>query len=124
MSFSSESGYTAVTIEEMMLSVMENVNTQFGTTYTEETFVGTNFYKYFYALMQRVQENEIKTAEVFVKLQQYFDITNDLISRPVVTSPGLMAKLEDAGYIASVKPMEDADAGKIVCEAGFSDGGS
>jgi hypothetical protein len=95
---------------------MENINTQFGTSYTADTFLGTNFYKYFYALVQRLQENEVKTSEIFLKLQQYFTITNERISRPVVTSPGLIEALEKAGYIASVKPMEDADAGKIfVC---------
>ena len=33
---------------------------------------GTNFYKYFYALMQRLQENEIRTSEIVLKIQQYF----------------------------------------------------
>ncbi len=116
MGFSQENGYIPVSIETMMLSVMENVNTQFGLEYTAETFIGTNFYKYFYALIQRLQENEIKTSEIFLNLQQYFEITNEKISNPVVTAPGLIEVLEDAGYIASVKPPEDADAGKVyVC---------
>lgn len=113
MSFSSESGYTPQTIQTMMLSVMANVNTQFGTSYTAETFVGTNFYKFFYALIQRLQENEIKTSEIFLKLQDYFAVTNERISRPVVTNPGLIEKLENEGYIASVKKPVDADAGKV-----------
>jgi hypothetical protein len=100
----------------MMLSVMNNVNTQFGTTYTAETFLGTNFYKFFYALIQRLQENEIKTSEIFLKLQEYFTITNEAIARPVVTNPGLVEKLEEAGFVASVKPPLEADAGKVfVC---------
>lgn len=113
MGYANESGYTPPTIEDLMLDVMANINTQFGTTYTYETFVGTNFYKYFYALMQKVQENEVKTSEIFAKLQDYFATTNETISRPVVTNPGLVEALEDAGYIASVKPMIEADAGKI-----------
>ncbi len=113
MGFSQENGYVPVTIETMMLSVMENVNTQFGTSYDEGTFIGTNFYKFYYALIQKLQENEIKTSEIFLKLQQYFDITNESIARPVVTNPGLIEILETNGYIASVKPPEDADAGKI-----------
>lgn len=116
MSYSQENGYQPVSIETMMLSIMENINTQFGTSYTAETFVGTNFYKYFYALLQRVQENEAKTSEIFLKLQDYFRTTNENISRPVVTNPGLLEALEDAGYIASIKKPIDADAGKIyVC---------
>ena len=97
----------------MMLSVMENINTQFGTEYTAETFLGTNYYKFFYALIQKLQENEIKTSEIFLKLQQYFEITNEKIANPVVTNPGLVEIFETNGYIASVKPPEDADAGKV-----------
>jgi hypothetical protein len=116
MGFAQDSGYTPSTVETLMLAVMEGVNTQFGTTYTAETFIGTNFYKYFYALIQRLQENEVKTSEIFLKLQQYFATTNERILRPVATSPGVIEALETAGYTASVKPMVDANAGKIhVC---------
>lgn len=105
-----------MTIEAIMLALMDNVNTQFGTSYTAESFVGTNFYKYFYALAQKLQENEVKTSEIFTYLQQYFVLTNERISRPVVTNPGLLEKLEDEGYIASIKKPIDADAGKVyVC---------
>jgi len=113
MGFSSESGYTPTSVTAMMTSVMNNINEQFGTTYTYETFVGTNLYKYFYALIQRLQENEVKTSEIFLKLQQYFTITNEKIARPVVTNPGLIEILETNGYIASVKKPLDEDAGKI-----------
>jgi hypothetical protein len=116
MPFSQEAGYTPATIETIMISIMNEINTQFGTSYTYETFVGTNFYKYFYALAQRLQENEVKTSEIFLKLQQYITLMNERISRPVVTSPGVVEKLGVEGYIASVKPMIEADAGKIhVC---------
>lgn len=113
MPFSNEAGYTPSSFETIMSSIRERVNAQFGTSYTAESFVGTNFYKYYYALAQGMQENEIKTSEIFLKLQQYFGLTNEKISRPVVTNPGLIDRLSTAGYIASVKPMIEADAGKI-----------
>jgi len=113
MGFSQENGYVPVDIETIMNLFMVDINTQFGTTYTAETFLGTNHYKFFYALAQRMQENEIKTSEIFTKLQQYFALTNEVISRPVVTNPGLIAKFLEEGYTASVKPMILADAGKI-----------
>lgn len=122
MGFAEDTGYTPSTIEELMLPVMENINTQFGTTYTAETFIGTNFYKYFYALMQEFQENDIKTSEIFLKLQQYFVTTNETISNPVVTNPGLVRVLGDAGYVASVKPPIDADAGKVYICVNVDDG--
>lgn len=113
MGYAQESGYTPATIESILESFMGNINTQFGTSYTTETFVGTNHYKYFYAAAQLYQENEVKTSEIFAKLQQYFTIINALISRPVNTPPGIIEKMGVAGYVASVKKMIDADAGKI-----------
>lgn len=113
MGYAQDSGYTPTDIETIMSSIMTNINTQFGTSYTTDTFIGTNFYKYFYALAQKMQENEIKTSEIFQKLQDYFAQINARIDRPVVTNPGIIEKLENEGYIASVKPMVVGDAGKI-----------
>lgn len=113
MGFSQENGYIPTTIEDIMLSIMGEINTQFGTAYTAETFIATNFYKYFYSLAQMYQANEVQTSEIFLKLQQYFAVTNESISRPVVTNPGLVDALESEGYVASVNPMILADAGKI-----------
>ncbi len=113
MSFAQDQGYVPATIEELMDQVMTGINTEFGTSYTTDTFVGTNFYKYFYALIQLLQENEIRAGEIVTKLQQYFAQTNEALQRPKTTSPGLLDELGRAGYVASVKPMIDADAGKV-----------
>lgn len=113
MGYAQDTGYTPATIEEIMETLMEGINAQFGTSYTYESFVGTGYYKTFYSLAQKLQENEVKTSEIFAKLQQYFVTTNELISRPVVTNPGILDKMAVEGYVASVKPMIDADAGKI-----------
>ena len=115
MGYSQESGYIPTDINTIMTSIMTNINAQFNLdpAYTMETFVGTNAYKYFYGLAQEAQENEVKTAEIFQKLQAYFDQINARISRPVVTNPGIIEKFSTEGYVASVKPMIDADAGKI-----------
>ena len=116
MSYSNEQGYQPRSITAIITEFMTNINTQFGTAYTYETFVGTNFYKYFYALAQMVQENEVKTSETFLKLQDYIETTNDAIARPVVTPNGLIDILFDNNYEASVKPIIEADAGKVsVC---------
>lgn len=116
MGYANESGYTPMTISEIMDAIRIEINSQFGTTYTTENFVGTNFYKYFYALAQRVETNEIKTSEIFIKLQDFITLTNERISRPVVTNQGLIDKLKSEGFTASIKPITDTDAGKIfVC---------
>lgn len=113
MAFSSENGYTPTEISNMMLNIMDRINTQFGTSYTTETFVGTNFYKYFYALMQRVQENEVKTSEIFLKLQNYFRLTNEALARPNTTVQGLIDYCEALGFTISVKPPIEAEAGEL-----------
>jgi len=113
MGYSQENGYIPLSIDVIMNTIMEGINTQFGTSYTNETFLGSNFYKYFYTLAQRAQENEIKTSEIFIKLQQYFDFINERISRPVNTNMGIIDRFAVEGYVASVKPMVVADAGKI-----------
>lgn len=116
MGYSQENGYVPVDIPTIMLSIMGYINIQFGTTYTVDTFPGTNLYKYFYALAQRMQENEVKTSEIFAKLQQYIDITNERISRPVTTAPGTVEKMQAEGYVASTKPPLEIDAGKrFIC---------
>lgn len=117
MSFTQDAGYLPSTIADLMALVREGVNEQFGTTYDEETFLGTNFYKYFYALVQRLQANEVKTSEIVLKLQQYFAVTNEEIQRPNTTHPGLVEYFyANGGYRASTKKPEDADAGKLyVC---------
>ncbi len=113
MSFSASAGYLPVSIEALMAIIRENVNTQFGTTYTESDFTGTNFYKYFYAIIQRLQANEVKTSEIFQKLQEYFNITNEMILRPNTTAPGIYDYFKEKGYFVSVKPPADEDAGKV-----------
>ncbi len=113
MGFSLDQGYTPASIETLMGLIREAVNEQFLTNYTAENFVGSNHYKYFYSLIQRLQTSETKTSEIFLKLQNYFTLTNQRISRPVGTPPGLIEKFESEGFLISVKPMIDADAGKI-----------
>ena len=113
MSFAADEGYLPTSINAMMSLVMANVNTQFATSYTEETFLGTNFYKYFYALIQRLQENEVKTSEIFLRMQEYFNITNEKIQRPNTTHPGIYDYFEAEGYFVSTKPPADVDAGKV-----------
>lgn len=118
--FASESGYTPYSIEEIIELLRPDFNTQFNTTYTTESFVGTNGYKFCYMIAQRVQAGEIRTSEIFTYLQQYFEVTNEAINRPTTTPPGILEAFEEYtstlfpdGIVVSIKPMIDADAGKI-----------
>jgi hypothetical protein len=113
VSFSFEEGYVPQSIPQIMDALRVGINAQFGTTYTTETFVGTGYYKYMYALAQRIQEGEIRTSEVFLKLQDYIKLTNERISRPVVTNQGLIDALERSGFIASVKKPVVGERGEL-----------
>lgn len=113
MSFAQDNGYTPVTFNDLMGAIREAINVQFGTSYTEGTFIGTNWYKYFYTLVQKVLENETKTAEIFLKLQEYINTTNQQIQRPSVSLPGLIDSFSSNGYIASVKKPTALEAGQI-----------
>lgn len=115
MSFAQDNGYTPVSFETIMGFVKDGVNAQFGTTYDDVSFVGTNWYKYAYALVQRIQNGEVKTSEIFQQLQAYIQLTNQRIQRPSVSYPGLIDSFQNnvPPYIASVKPPLLADAGKV-----------
>lgn len=113
MSFAADTGYIPSSVSDLMALVREGVNTQFSTTYDQETFLGTNFYKYFYALIQRLQETEVKTSEIVLRIQQYFDVTNEMITRPNTTHPGLFDYFSERGFLVSSKPPLLADAGLL-----------
>lgn len=116
MGYAQDTGYTPETFETIMSAVMNEVNSQFGTTYTYDNFVGTNFYKFFYGPVQLLQRSGVKSSEIFLYLQDYFNLINDRIQRPVTTNPGIIENLSKNGYLASVKKPIDADAGKLfVC---------
>jgi len=116
MSFSQEAGYIPAPLEAIIDEIREGINERFGTNYQAENFVGTNWYKYSYAVAQRLQRSEIKTSEVFSKLQDYINLTNLRIQRPVATNQGLIEAFERKGYVASVKKAIVEDAGLVhVC---------
>lgn len=122
MSFAQDNGYTPLTFAVIMASIRDAINVQFGTTYTEGTFIGTNWYKYFYVLVQKILENETKTAEIFVKLQEYIATTNLRIQRPSVSLPGIIDSFTANGWVASVKKNEEVDAGTVSICVNVDDG--
>jgi hypothetical protein len=112
MGYSNDNGYVPLSLEDIIEAIMEGFNTVFSTTYTTETFVGSGFYRFSYALAQRIQRNEVRTDEIFLKVQDYFRETNANINDPLVTPTGVIQQLAALGYTASVKPPESGDAGK------------
>lgn len=116
MSFSQEQGYLPLSFNELVNQVRILVNQQNGTSFSPSTFLGSNWYKLLYALIQKFSENETKTSEIFLKLQLYFQTINEQVNRPAVTPNGLLDIFRDRGYLISIKKMVDEDAGLIhVC---------
>lgn len=116
MSFASQNGYTPASVGEIFNFIREQVNAVFGTDYSEADFVGTNWYRFAYVVVQRIQTGEIKTSEIFAKLQAYIALTNERIQRPSVSYPGLVDSFAANDYLVSVKKNEIGDAGKLsVC---------
>lgn len=116
MGYSLENGYTPMTFETAMDYVRQGVNAQFQTEYTVDSFKGSGFYKMFYAPVQEIIKQDIKTSEIFLKLQDYFRTTNERISRPVSTPVGLIDKFAEYDILVSVKPVTSLEAGMIfVC---------
>ncbi len=113
MSYAQDTGYVPVNFATMMASIRDAINLQYGTSFTEGTFIGTNWYKYFYVLVQKVLENETKTAEIFLKLQEYIATTNLRIQRPSTSLPGIIDTFTANGYVASVKKNAVEDAGTV-----------
>ncbi len=113
MSFAQDNGYTPTTFNGLMDLVRIGINAQFSTTYTAETFIGTNWYKLAYPLVQRVQQGEITTSEVFAALSRYIEQSNQSIQRPSVSQPGIIDSFESQGFVVSTKDNVDSDAGKL-----------
>lgn len=113
MTWAKENGYTPITFEALMDAIRLAINAQLDMNFSTETFVASNYYKYFYTLAQRVLENETKTADIFAKLQQYISTTNQKIQRPSVSLPGLLDSFASKGYVASVKNNLVIDKGTI-----------
>lgn len=113
MSFSQENGYIPQSFDEIMNLIRLNINSTFNTTYTEQTFIGTGWYKFYYRPVQKIAQLEVKTSEVFFKLQQYITQVNQRVQRPSVSIEGIIDSFKDNGFRVSVKEMEIGSAGTI-----------
>jgi hypothetical protein len=104
MSFAQDTGYIPKTIDEVISEIRVKINEEFETDYTEETFLGTNWYRFAYAVSQKIVAGEVRTSEIFLFLQQYIAQTNEAIQEPSVTYAGMIKALEDAGFVPSIRP--------------------
>ncbi|WP_424244958.1 hypothetical protein Dip510_000066 [Elusimicrobium posterum] len=117
MPYYNDSGFIPATFDDAMQLIMEGVNEKFKTSYTYDTFQGTNFYKFFYSLVQNGIETENIFAEIYAKYQDYIRTTNEKIAIPKTPVEGLIKTFKDVlGITLSVKQQDADNAGTLaVC---------
>lgn len=114
MTYTVTNGYSPRSYETILTECVQVVNEQFGTSYTNQSFTGTNLWKYLYATIQGLMTVENNIAELGVKLQDYIRTQNEELIIPTSSENGFTALLErEMGLIASFKPTESSSAGQI-----------
>lgn len=110
MSYTVTNGYTPQSYEAILSAVVSEVNNQFGTSYSNEQFEGTNIWKVFYTGIQELLKIENKISELSSKLQDYIRTQNEelLIQRSSVD--GFIQGIEEElNIISSIRPIETED---------------
>lgn len=116
MAFTTDNNYVPDSFDDLMTRFMEGVNNRFGTTYARDTFVGTGWYKFFYVIAQCILEVEQVFAETYAKLQDFIRTTNETIAIPKTPREGLIKTFADRGYLISIQPQTQSNAGTLgVC---------
>ena len=115
MTYTVTNGYSPRSYETILSECVQVVNEQFGTNYTNQTFTGTNLWKYLYATIQGLMTVENNIAELGVKLQDYIRTQNEELIIPTSSEDGFTSLLQrEMGLIASFKPIESSsEAGQI-----------
>lgn len=108
MSFNVVNGYTKQTFNELLATLTQAVNEQFGTNYTVDSIVGSNHFKSFYGGLQLVMESENKINDLQVKVVDYIRTINETISAPISSVDGTIKYFKDnLGLDVSLRPITD-----------------
>lgn len=115
MSYSVTNGYAPRDYETILAQCVQIVNEEFGTSYTSQSFTGTNLWKFLYTTIQGLMTVENNIAELGVKLQDYIRTQNESLIIPRSSYDGIMDILKtEMGLVSSIKRIEDeSEAGQI-----------
>lgn len=115
MTYNVTNGYSPRDYETILAQCVQIVNEQFGTSYTSQSFTGTNLWKFLYATIQGLMTVENNIAELGVKLQDYIRTQNESLIIPRSSYDGIMQIIKDElGLVSSIKVIDTADeAGQI-----------
>ena len=127
MSFDIENGYSPRTEEDILSDLVDSVNFNYKTSYTPETFVGTNLHKLYYPGMQLIMGVENGLGSIAAKVQDYISYINKTIAYPKSSPNGIMNEIKNKWNVdASVMPINNVDdRGKcfIACDVDKSAAG-
>lgn len=115
MTYNVTNGYSPRDYETILAQCVQIVNEQFGTSYTSQSFTGTNLWKFLYATIQGLMTVENNIAELGVKLQDFIRTQNESLIIPRSSYDGIMQIIKDElGLVSSIKVVESAsEAGQI-----------
>lgn len=115
MSYTITNGYSPRDYETILAQCVDIVNEEFGTTYTTQSFVGTNLWKFLYATIQGLMTVENNIAELGVKIQDYIRTQNEALIIPRSSPDGIMQIIKDElGLVSSIKPVETAENAGLI----------
>lgn len=109
----SEGGYIPSDFEDILSRIIVRVNEEFGTDYTRQTFIGTNFYKCFYPLIQELISVEADFALAYAKLTDYIRSTNEMLAVSKTAEEALISVFKKNGYTVSLERNTLQNAGTI-----------
>jgi hypothetical protein len=104
MSYAQDTGYVPETFESCMEEMRLAINFNLGTSFTQENFQGSNWYKFLYGPVQKLVALGVKASEIFAKLQEYIAESNLKMLLPATTIQGIIDAFQEAGYIISTVP--------------------
>lgn len=115
MTYTVTNGYSPRDYETILAECVEIVNKEFGTSYTSQSFTGTNLWKFLYTTIQGLMTVENNIAELGVKLQDYIRTQNESLIIPRSSYDGIMQIIKDElGLVSSIKVIDTAEeAGQI-----------
>lgn len=108
-----DNAYIPPTFDELLQIVVEKWNIEFKTNFDVETFKGTNAYRFTYVFLQTQIQQQAAVAEIFEKLQDYFEHVNGKINNPKTTNDSIAEVLRSKGFTASVRNNTEAQSGRL-----------
>lgn len=117
MSWDLANGFVPRTFDQILATMVTNINKQYNTNYDTTTIQGTNMYKYFYAGAQIIMETEQAVSDLSGQLNNYVANTNQKILQPRGTVDGFINFVKSDGVLnteGSFEPITtEEQAGKI-----------